>query len=198
VNSIFLSAGFPDPKRRPEFYRSADYSLITEAIIALVRTVLPKNRLILGDHPATSGIVYGIAVELGSVQNLQVFRSEYFADTPSRILDLSVVTMVPREKDRETSLESMRARMLNDNKHKPSCAFFIGGMHGVIKEFNRIRDAYPEVARFPVGSTGGAAGDLLPQAMFDDELTEELEHNLVYQPLFARLIRDACSKGVHS
>jgi hypothetical protein len=86
---------------------------------------------------------------------------------------------------REDSLKLMRERMFT--AEPLGAAFFIGGMEGVIDEYGMISGG---VARYPVGSTGGAARELLRRS--DDYLSAEdrqtLLHDLDYSPLFRRLL----------
>jgi hypothetical protein len=83
--------------------------------------------------------------------------------------------------DREKSLLAMRERMLKE--HSFAAAVFIGGMGGIIDEFEMFRRRQPNAVTLPVVSTGGAVlevADRMPT------LARDLADDLDYVALFHR------------
>jgi hypothetical protein len=70
-----------------------------------------------------------------------------------------------------------------------SAAVFIGGMEGVIREFNIFRSFHPDTPVFPIASTGAACEKLLGEAMDNlppdlfDGLREETAYSLLMQKI---------------
>ena len=51
TDAIFLSAGVPDPKRGPDYAKTADTVAITAAVSALVHVTLGRRLLVWGANP---------------------------------------------------------------------------------------------------------------------------------------------------
>src|SRR3546814_8327534 len=98
------------------------------------------------------GINYGHWVRL--------YQSRHFKDEDPEDNERSnnVVYTEEIERDREKSLLNMRERMFSEHKFK--AAVFIGGMGGIIQEYEMFRRLQPEAAVTPVISTGGATLDV--------------------------------------
>ena len=147
---VFLSAGVPDPKRGPEYARTADTVAITAAVSALVHVTLGRRLLVWGD-PAITPMVWvvaqGLNVDYGDW--VKLYQTRHFKDEfPEDNRRFKNVTFTPNvARDREKSLLAMRKRMFRDQIFK--AAVFIGGMGGIIAEynlfgnFNRRRMFYP-------------------------------------------------------
>ena len=83
--------------------------------------------------------------------------------------------------DREKSLLAMRERMFSD--HGFAAAVFIGGMGGIVHEYELFRRLQPNARIVPVSSTGGAALEVAAQAA---SLAYDLDDDLDYVALFHR------------
>src|SRR3546814_8412709 len=75
----------------------------------------------------------------------------------------------------------MRERMFSEHKFK--AAVFIGGMGGIIQEYEMFRRLQPEAAVIPVISTGGATLDVGAQV---ESLAPDLTEDRDYVALFHR------------
>ena len=79
------------------------------------------------------------------------------------------------EGDREASLLEMRRRMFSDRVF--GGAVFIGGMGGIIDEFNLFKGYQPGASLVPVISTGGAALALVDHMrVVSEDLAEDLDY----------------------
>jgi SLOG cluster3 family len=86
------------------------------------------------------------------------------------------------ENDRDASLNLMRKQMFSDSEFES--AVFIGGMSGIFEEYNMLSAIHPKCSMVPVGSTGGAAGQLAVSANVDPELKNDLDYfSLFYSQL---------------
>jgi len=83
--------------------------------------------------------------------------------------------------DREESLFEMRVRMFSE--HEFETAVFIGGMGGIIAEFDMFKQYQSEASVVPVISTGGAALKVADQI---GDISEDLSLDLDYVALFHR------------
>jgi hypothetical protein len=158
-DAIFLSAGVPDPRRGPEFARTADTVAITAAVSALVHVTLGRRILVWGGHPAITPMIWVVADAIGTEYGswIKLYQTRFFEDEfPEDNARFQNVTYTDDiQRDREMSLLAMRERMLTE--HAFSAGVFIGGMAGTIDEFELFRRLQPRASAVPVGSTGGAA-----------------------------------------
>jgi hypothetical protein len=162
---IFLSASFPAGARGKAFPES-DPAAVTDAVTAIVRAVLAANgRLVFGGHPTISPLVLFVAAESQYRNRVDAYQSEWFEgeipEETRRLEELGCgqIHWTPRGPSLEESLEIMRERMLSETS--PVGGLFVGGMEGILDEwdvFGRIRPGYP---RFALGAPGGAAVRLL-------------------------------------
>jgi hypothetical protein len=159
TEAIFLSAGVPDPKRGPEFAATADTVAITAAVSALVHVTLGRRVLVWGGHPAITPMIWIVAQDVGVEYAawVRLYQSCYFQDEfPEDNDTFRNITYIDSvEQDREKSLLAMRERMFADNSF--SAAVFIGGMYGIVEEFELFRRLQPSAQVVPVVSTGGAS-----------------------------------------
>ena len=155
---IFLSASIPDPRRDPRFIGTADVTAIRDAVRALATVVLPEHLLVWGGHPAITPMVRLIADSLGvRVQDhVWLYQSEFFRNVaPQDNKAFAHIEWAPEiDGDREKSLEEMRRRMLGG---RFKAGVFIGGMEGVLQEFELFEKLQPEAPAYPIASTGAAA-----------------------------------------
>lgn len=178
TQAIFLSAGVPDQERGPEFARTADTVAITAAVSALVHVVLGRRILVWGGHPAITPMIWAVSegynVDYGRWVKLyqsRRFEDEYPEDN-QRFQNVTYTEDVNR--DRAQSLELMRRRMLSD--HSFEAAVFIGGMDGVVDEFELVRKTQPKAKLVPVVSTGGAALSIARDVRFEKDLSDDLNY----------------------
>lgn len=158
-DAIFLSAGVPDPKRGPQFAATADSVAIGAAVSALVHVILGRRILVWGGQPAITPMISIVAHDIGVNYGgwVRLYQSRHFKDEfPEDNQQFQNVTYTDDvEGDREKSLLLMRERMFSEHVFK--AAVFIGGMGGIIQEYELFRRLQPEAAVIPIVSTGGAA-----------------------------------------
>ncbi|MBG6082900.1 hypothetical protein IWX58_004587 [Rubrivivax gelatinosus] len=94
------------------------------------------------------GIDYGAWVRLYQSRH---FRDEFPEDN-ERFRNVTYTEDVDR--DREKSLLVMRERMFT--AHEFAAAVFIGGMGGILQEYELFRRLQPNASVLPIVSTGGA------------------------------------------
>jgi len=183
--TVFLSASVPLPDRDPRFFETADVIAIRDAVKAFVQEFGPRHRVHFGGHPAVTPLVSLMMKRHPEVENqhLYLYQSRFFSDQfPEENFDFVhkvYVDGVPG--DREQSLLLMRQRMLTD---KPiTAAFFIGGMEGVIDEYQLIKKHQPGAKCFPVASTGGASLQIFQSSEFDPMLINELTYRTLFRSI---------------
>ncbi|PND18352.1 hypothetical protein CN934_28350 [Ensifer sp. MMN_5] len=183
TEAIFLSAGVPDPRRGPEFAATADSVAITAAVAALAYVVLGRRRLVWGGHPAITPMILvmseGMSIDYGEWVTL--YQSEFFKDEFPEDNERfrKVVFTEKHSDDREASLKLMRERMFKENEFK--AAVFIGGMGGVIAEYEMFRQLQPHAKVIPVTSTGGASLDVAAKL---GEVPSDFQNERDYVALF--------------
>lgn len=185
VDAIFLSAGVPDPRRGPEYIATADTVAITAAVSALVHVTLGRRLLVWGGHPAITPMILVVAHEIGVDYGgwVRLYQSRYFKDEfpedNDRFQNVTYTDSVVD--DREKSLLAMREKMFTE--HTFRAAVFIGGMGGILEEFELFRRLQPNAAVVPVVSTGGA---VLKIAERLGAVSPDLRSDLDYVALFHR------------
>jgi hypothetical protein len=188
MKRIFLSASVPLPSRDQRFFASADVISIREAVKALSLVMIEtKSLLVFGGHPAITPIISKLFSQAGlaPADHIVLYQSEYFRSRfPEQNSYFSKV-VVTRQigEDRDMSLNFMREKMIGHAEF--DAGVFIGGMEGVLDEFNMFRCLHPNVPVYPIASTGAAARMIweeLPIAIkgLDDEYT--------YPTLFRNLL----------
>lgn len=185
VDAIFLSAGVPDPRRGPEYAVTADTVAITAAVSALTYVVLGRRPLVWGGHPAITPMIALVAQELGVeyASWVRLYQSRYFEDEfPEDNAQFQNVTYVEAiANNREESLRAMRELMFSENAF--GAAVFVGGMGGIVDEFELFRRLQPNAAVVPVVTTGGA---VLTVAERLGKVSSDLRDELDYVALFHR------------
>ncbi|MET3414045.1 hypothetical protein [Methylobacterium sp. 1030] len=183
--AIFLSASVPDPQRAPHYARTADTVAIASAVSALVHVTLGRRLIVWGGHPVITPMIWIVAQDIGVDygQWVRLYQSRHFKDEfpedNRRFRNVTFTRDVGR--DRERSLLAMRKRMFSERRFK--AAVFIGGMGGIVQEFELFRRLQPHAAVVPVLSTGGATRELAAQA---GPLSDDLSDDLDYVALFHR------------
>jgi hypothetical protein len=185
TDAIFLSAGVPDPKRGPRYAKTADTVAITAAVSALVHVTLGRRLLVWGGQPAITPMIWVIAEGLGVEYGgwVKLYQSKHFQnDYPEDNQRFQNVTYTDDVgNDREDSLRLMRERMFVDFNF--TAAVFIGGMGGILQEFDLLQKLQPNVAPLPVISTGGAVLDVAQRM---GNVPADLRDDLDYVSLFHR------------
>jgi len=194
VKAVFLSASVPDPQRHPRYHRTGDVVAIRDATEALVRFVLPRGMLVWGGHPAIAPFVRHIAEELGLLNSVETWQSEYFRDKiPKDTQRLPDIQWSSEGETRETSLLRMREEMLSS--HPIVAGIFIGGMEGVEEESDLLRRSHPECPVFHLGSTGGAARFLWESNPNRNSETQwrlgtDLKFDLLFEDILSHLFEE--------
>jgi hypothetical protein len=171
LNKIFLSASVPDPARNEQFYGTADIIAIRDAVRALASVVIPKAHLIWGGHPAITPLIRYVFERINrDIKNhVTLYQSDFFREYfPEDNLLFENKVITEAKNDRKSSLKYMREKMLDNNF---SAGIFIGGMEGVLDEFELFKMYNPGALIIPVASTGAAA------KMIFNKLTEMNEIN---------------------
>ncbi|MBE2966603.1 hypothetical protein IMT09_00535 [Burkholderia cepacia] len=184
-DAIFLSAGVPDPRRGPDDAASADSVAIAAAVSALVHVVLGRRTLVWGGHPAITPMIWVVAQDIGVQYEkwVRLYQSSFFRDEfpEENARFQNVIFTEAVDADRDRSLLRMRERMFSENRFK--AAVFIGGMGGIVEEFELFRQHQPHASVIPVLSTGGAALRLAERC---EHLPADLSHDHDYVALFHR------------
>lgn len=158
ADAIFLAAGVPDPKRGPEYAATADVVAIGAAVSALLHVTLGRRPLVWGGQPAITPMIWAVAEGMGVDYGrwVKLYQSRHFQeDFPEENARFgNVVFTEDVGGGREESLLAMRERMFADNAF--SAAVFIGGMGGLVQEYEMFRQAQPRARIVPIVSTGGA------------------------------------------
>lgn len=185
ADAIFLSAGVPDPKRGPEYAATADTVAIGAAVSALVHVALGRRLVVWGGQPAITPMIWVVAQDLGVDYGrwVRLYQSRHFEDEfPEDNVRFHNVTYTDDvDRDREKSLLAMRERMFSEHAFK--AAIFIGGMGGIVQEYELFRRLQPGAAVIPVVSTGGATLEVASRA---GALPADLSDDLDYVALFHR------------
>lgn len=185
TDAIFLSAGVPDTRRGPQYAITADAVAITAAVSALVHVTLGRRLLVWGGQPAITPMIWVVAEGLGIdyASWVRLYQSKHFADEypEDNQRFQNVIYTDDINHDREQSLQQMRERMFSDFNF--TAAVFIGGMGGIIQEFDLIQQMQPQATLLPVISTGGAAHDIAQRM---GNIPSDLRDDLDYVALFHR------------
>lgn len=177
MSAIFLSASVPTKGRLG--YETADSYLIREAVSAFVEVVLGRRLLVWGGQPGITPMIWAAAESLGVgySENVRLFQSRYFEDRfPEDNLKYKNVTLVDAiPDDKDASLARMRDEMLSSEQFE--AAVFIGGMEGVLLEFELFRTRWPDARVVALPSPGGTARELFDKLGLPDELEHALDYS---------------------
>lgn len=190
LNKIFLSASIPFPDRDKEFYDTADIIAIRDSVRALAAVVIPDAHLVWGGHPSITPLIRYVMEKMSSnlKQHVTLYQSLFFEEQfPSDNFDFENIVLTKKVAgDEKKSIDLMRRQMISENDFK--AAIFIGGMGGILEEYDLIRSMRPGALILPIASTGAAArvlyyanptrfnkrllNDYAFMALFKDLLTE--------------------------
>jgi hypothetical protein len=193
ADTIFLSAGVPDPKRGPQYAATADTVAITAAVSALIYVTLGRRMLIWGGHPAITPMIWVIAQDIGVDYSrwVRLYQSRHFEDEfPEDNARFRNVTFTEDiEGDREKSLRLMRERMFSEHAFK--AAVFVGGMGGIVQEYELFRQLQPDAAIVPVVSTGGAVLEVAERmGSFSPDLVDERDYVALFHRQLGVSVRE--------
>lgn len=194
-DSIFLSASVPDPRRYPEFAVTSNPVAITSAVRALVHVTLGRRVLVWGGHPAITPMINVVAEEMGLEYGewVKLYQSRYFEDQFPQDNEQfrNVIYTDNIENNLDKSLRHMRERMFSENNFQ--AAVFVGGMAGIIDEFELFERLQPGKDIIPVLSTGGAT--LKVAKKINEKLGDDLLNDLDYVRLFHRKLEISAREG---
>jgi len=126
-------------------------------------------------------VAEGLGTNYGSW--VKLYQSNYFKDEypedNQRFQNVTYTKDVDR--DREKSLRLMRERMFSAFNF--TAAVFIGGMGGVVEEYNLLQQLQPNARLLPIVSTGGAAVEIGTRAL---SVPPDLRDDLDYVAVFHR------------
>jgi hypothetical protein len=185
TEAIFLSASVPDPKRAPKYAKTADTIAITAAVTALVYVTLGRRMLVWGGHPAITPMIWVVAESMNIDYGkwVKLYQSRFFEDEfpedNERFRNVAFTDAV--KSDRFKSLRFMRECMFQEQKF--DAAVFIGGMEGIVEEFDLFTKFQPTARVLPIASTGGAAMDVADRLKGS---SQDFRENLDYVSLFHR------------
>lgn len=184
MDAIFLSASVPDPQRSPKYASTADAVAIQAAVSALVFVILGRRKLVWGGHPAITPMVSVVACDIGVSYGdcVTLYQSRHFEDRyPEDNIQFRNTVFTDPRKDQRTSLRFMREQMFSENKF--TAAVFVGGMDGIVEEFELLKSVQPQTPIFPILSTGGATLEI---ARRTGPVSPDLKDDLDYVRLFHR------------
>ena len=181
---IFLSASIPAPGR--EFYGTEDVIAIREAIMAFTKVCMEKRRsFYFGGHPAITPLVWEVAKDYlqEEFRNLiRIYQSSYFkGNTPKEVEYFNNVIWTSAKETMSESVNYMREQMFKGND--TTIAVFIGGMSGIVAEYGKIREYYPEALILPIATTGAASAKLYKDLGLNNQ---DLCDNYSYVSIFRK------------
>ena len=158
LNKIFLSASIPFPERDRKFYDTADIVAIRDAVRALATVVIPRAHLVWGGHPSITPLIRFVLGKMNvNVKNhVTLYQSRFFEDRfPEDNFAFENIRLTNKTRELGESLKIMRNIMFEENDFK--VGIFIGGMEGIIDEYEMLIKSSPKAMILPVASTGGAS-----------------------------------------
>jgi hypothetical protein len=186
---VFLSASVPLPGRDERFLKTVDVIAVRDAIKGLVEVVVQNGMLVFGGHPAITPMMAALMRSYGNSAKKKVvlYQSEYFArKLPPDNDDFIDVRLIPaRPRSRKRSLYEMRKRMIEETAF--DAAVFIGGMEGVLEEYEHFKKVHPDAHLWPIASTGAAAREIFIAEGQPQEAL--LLSEMTYSTLFRELVK---------
>tara|TARA_R110000850_G_scaffold52021_2_gene126114 strand:+ start:706 stop:1377 length:672 start_codon:yes stop_codon:yes gene_type:complete len=208
--AIFLSASVPDPSAK-HFVEEGDLPAISAAVSGLLYVALGRRRLVWGGHPAITPMVWAFAeaMEVDYGGWVKLYQSQFFEDEfPDENQHFkNVVFTESVDNDLDASLSIMRNKMIDETDF--AAAVFIGGMQGIVHEFELFQKKAPLATILPVISTGGATSVIGQNIDADPALATNLDyidlfhHQLNIDPNETRYVRPSeqpseLSQRIHS
>ena len=157
---------------RGSYYQTADAFLIQVAVREFITAALGRRLIVWGGQPAITPMVWAACEDLGvDYSNAVVlYQSEFFADRfPDETSRFQNVVFVPEVSgSRDLSLQKMLETMLG--RGDLDAAVFIGGMEGILDEYQMFSALHQNAAVLAVASPGGAALDLAKTIGVSDQV----------------------------
>lgn len=183
---IFLSASVP--KQGREYFGTENIFAIREAIVSFTKVCAEYGiPFYFGGHPAITPLIWEVAMRntQKAIPLIKIYQSKIFGESiPKEVGDFKNVHFTDAvDKSIEDSVHAMRKQMFQENKTE--CAVFIGGMSGIIKEYNMLKELYPDAKYYAFASTGGASNDLYKKIGKPDPL---LEGSYAYMSIFREIL----------
>lgn len=183
---IFLSASVPTPDR--EFYGTENVFAIREAIIAFTTVCMQYGiKFYFGGHPAITPLVWQVAIQNTNGGNplVDIYQSKFFGEAiPKEVSDFRNVHFTEAIVDNiKESVRIMREQMFSENS--TDCAVFIGGMNGILDEYDMLKEKYPTAKYYAFASTGGASETLYHKIGVHNEM---LENSYAYTSIFRDIL----------
>jgi hypothetical protein len=176
MSAIFLSASVPDTEEGGPYFQDADPFLIQFAVREFLTVALGRRLVVWGGHPAITPMVWAVCQDLGVEYSNAVvlyqsrFFEEYFPEENARF---SNVKYIEAAADEDTSLYRMRSTMLS--RKDLTAAVFIGGMGGILREYEMFSAYHPNAKVLPVAAPGGAAKELAIRLGSPADTLQELD-----------------------
>ena len=192
LNKIFLSASIPSIDRDYSFYKTADIIAIRDAVRALAAVVIPNAQLVWGGHPSITPLIRNVMAKMNSNLNdhVTIYQSLYFENKfPEENKDFeNVIKIKAVENNRSDSIQKMRNEMIRNNNFK--AAIFIGGMEGIIDEYELFRQVHPKAKLLPVASTGAGSRMIFEKNnnYYDQRLLKDFAYMALFRDLLSELI----------
>ena len=185
-DAVFMSASVPTRDRKG--YDSADSYLIREAVMALVEVILGRKLLVWGGQPAITPMIWRSAnrYKIPYDKTVLLYQSKFFRDSyPEENTKFgNFVEVDAVDNDRDKSLRVMRETMFKDFDY--SAAVFIGGMEGVVDEFELFSEFNPNATKIALPTPGGVSRELFERI---PELPTELKYAIDYSNWFYELLK---------
>lgn len=188
LNKIFLSASIPYQERDKKFYDTADVMAIRDAVRALATVVIPRAHLVWGGHPAITPLISYVIQRMNAdvKKHVTLYQSLAFEKFfPEDNFQFKNIELVKAESDTPSSLLSMRNAMIGS--HNYVAGVFIGGMEGVLDEYEMFIKLHPKAMTLCVASTGAAAKILYERNIIANS---RLVNDYAYMALFKDLLKD--------
>jgi hypothetical protein len=166
--SLFLSAGIPDPDRWDGAFDPLE---ITDAVVAGARALLTAGgSIVTALHPTIAPLLLYIAAEFPALEGsrITVYQSRLFENIlPAATARFfqggagvfrwseAVAGDQPLPGRWDDSLKLMRESMLSETD--PVAAVFIGGMEGIASEYEIFHSLFPARRWYALGRPGGEA-----------------------------------------
>jgi hypothetical protein len=108
---------------------------------------------------------------------------EYEKFFPKENANVGNIVYTEKKENPKASLLLMRQKMIGENDFE--AAIFIGGMEGIIEEYELFKEFHPDVPCLPIASTGAAAKILYDKhpGEFDERLLSELSYTSLFKEL---------------
>lgn len=122
--------------------------------------------------------------------HVTIYQSLYFENKfPEENKDFeNVIKIKAVENNRSDSIQKMRNEMIRNNNFK--AAIFIGGMEGIIDEYELFSQVHPKAKLLPVASTGAGSRMIFEKNnnYYDQRLLKDFAYMALFRDLLSELI----------